>query len=112
MSVIVFCFGVIIWINEDFGKQVSEGELLVCLADLQCYCIEVICFDCYVVQVKIGLLVWVCINQMDLNGCIFIILLVVENNIVAFIVELDEFDYFKLCFNCCVEVFLIVNVCE
>ncbi|WP_421946337.1 efflux RND transporter periplasmic adaptor subunit [Phaeodactylibacter xiamenensis] len=111
-SVIAPRSGVITWINEDLGKQVSEGELLVRLADLQRYRIEATCSDRYAAQVKIGLPVRVRINQTDLNGRISTILPAVENNTVAFIVELDEPDHPKLRPNRRVEVFLIANARE
>lgn len=111
-SVIAPRSGVITWINEDLGKQVSEGELLVRLADLQRYRIEATCSDRYAAQVKIGLPVRVRINQTDLNGRISTILPAVENNTVAFIVELEEPDHPKLRPNRRVEVFLIANARE
>jgi HlyD family secretion protein len=111
-SVIAPRSGVITWINEDLGKQVSEGELLVRLADLQRYRIEATCSDRYAAQVKIGLPVRVRINQTDLNGRISTILPAVENNTVAFIVELDEPDHPKLRPNRRVEVYLIANARE
>jgi HlyD family secretion protein len=111
-SVIAPRSGVITWINEDLGKQVSEGELLVRLADLQRYRIEATCSDRYAAQVKIGLPVRVRINQTDLNGRISTILPAVKNNTVAFIVELDEPDHPKLRPNRRVEVYLIANARE
>ena len=111
-SVIAPRSGVITWINEDLGKQVSEGELLVRLADLQRYRIEAACSDRYAAQVKIGLPVRVRINQTDLEGHISTILPAVENNTIAFIVELDEPDHPKLRPNRRVEVFMIANARE
>jgi HlyD family secretion protein len=111
-SVIAPRSGVITWINEDLGKQVSEGELLVRLADLQRYRIEATCSDRYAAQVKIGLPVRVRINQTDLEGHISTILPAVENNTIAFIVELDEPDHPKLRPNRRVEVFMIANARE
>jgi HlyD family secretion protein len=108
-SVIAPRSGVITWINEDLGKQVNEGELLVRLADLKRYRIEATCSDRYAAQVKIGLPVRVRINQTDLAGRISTILPAVENNTVAFIVELDEPDHPKLRPNRRVEVYLIAN---
>jgi HlyD family secretion protein len=106
-SVIAPRSGVITWINEELGKQVNEGELLVRLADLQRYRIEASCSDRYASQVKVGLPVRVRINQTDLPGRITTILPAVENNTVAFIVEVDEPDHPNLRPNRRVEVFLI-----
>ena len=111
-SVVAPRSGVITWINEDLGKQVNEGELLVRLADLQRYRIEASCSDRYAAQVKIGLPVRVRINQTDLDGRITTILPAVENNTVPFIVELDEPDHEKLRPNRRVDVFLIANARE
>lgn len=108
-SVVAPRSGVITWINEDLGKQVNEGELLVRLADLQRYRIEATCSDRYAAHVKVGLPVRVRINQTDLEGRITTTLPAVENNTIAFIVELDQPDHAQLRPNRRVEVFLIAN---
>lgn len=99
--------GVITWINEDIGKTVNEGELLVRLADLGRYRIEASCSDRYAQYVKVGTPVRVRINRNDLQGLVSAILPAVENNTISFIVELDEPDHASLRPNLRVEVFLI-----
>lgn len=99
--------GVITWINEDIGKTVNAGELLVRLADLGRYRIEASCSDRYARHVKIGTPVRVRINDNDLNGLVTTILPAVENNTIAFVVELDQPDHQALRPNLRVEVFLV-----
>lgn len=43
------------------------------------------------------------------NGQISNILFVVVNNIVEFLVVLEEFNYFQLCFNMCLEIFVVID---
>ena len=99
--------GVITWINEDIGKTVNEGELLVRLADLGRYRIEASCSDRYAQYVKVGTPVRVRINNHNLKGLVTTILPAVENNTIAFVVELDQPDHDALRPNLRVEVFLI-----
>jgi len=99
--------GVITWINEDIGKTVNEGELLVRLADLGRYRIEASCSDRYAQYVKVGTPVRVRINNTDLEGLVSTILPAVENNTIAFVVELNQPDHEALRPNLRVEVFLI-----
>lgn len=99
--------GVITWINEDIGKTVNEGELLVRLADLGRYRIEATCSDRYAAQVKVGTPVRVRINQSNLQGLVTAILPAVENNTIAFVVELDDPAHQALRPNLRVDVFLV-----
>ena len=99
--------GVITWINEEIGKTVNEGELLVRLADLGRYRIEASCSDRYAQYVKVGTPVRVRINNNDLNGLVTTILPAVENNTITFVVELDQPDHDALRPNLRVEVFLV-----
>jgi HlyD family secretion protein len=99
--------GVITWISEDLGKTVSEGELLVRLADLGRYRVEASVSDRYAQYVKVGQPVRVRINRDDLTGFVAATLPAVENNTVSFIVELEQPDHKPLRPNMRVEVFLI-----
>lgn len=101
--------GVITWINEDIGKTVREGELLVRLADLGRFRIEASCSDRYAEHVKVGRPVRVRVNRTNLKGYVAATLPAVENNTVAFIVELEKSDHQLLRPNMRVEVFLISN---
>jgi len=99
--------GVITWISEDLGKTVTEGELLVRLADLGRFRVEATVSDRYAQYIKVGQPVRVRINRSDLTGYVAATLPAVENNTVGFIVELEQPDHKLLRPNMRVEVFLI-----
>ena len=101
--------GVITWINEDIGKTVSQGELIVRLADLGRFRIEASCSDRYAQYVKVGQSVRVRINRKDLTGIVTTILPAVENNTNSLNVEQTQPDSPLLRPNMRVEVFLISN---
>lgn len=89
-SVIAPESGVITWVNEDIGKNVVEGEMLVRLANLSSFRVEGTVSDLFADQVKVGLPVKVRINQEDLPARILSILPAVENNTIAFNVALED----------------------
>ncbi|HMP31683.1 MAG TPA: HlyD family efflux transporter periplasmic adaptor subunit, partial [Saprospiraceae bacterium] len=62
--------GVITWINEDLGKTVQIGEPLVRIADLKRYRVEAVTSDRNMQWLKVGTVVRVRINNLDLNGII------------------------------------------
>lgn len=99
--------GVITWINEDIGKQVSVGDPLVRIADLGKFRIEASCSDRYGQQVKLGMPVKVRIANKYLMGQISSVLPAIENNTIEFIVQLDHAESELLKPNMRVEVFLI-----
>ena len=99
--------GVITWINEDIGKQVTIGDPLVRIADLEKFRIEASCSDRYGQQVKVGMPVKVRIARQYLLGQISSVLPAVENNTIAFIIALEDAKNTLLKPNMRVEVFLI-----
>ncbi len=99
--------GVLTWINEDIGKQVSIGDPLVRIADLGKFRIEASCSDRYGQQVKVGMPVRVRITNQYLAGQISSVLPAVENNTIEFIVQLEAAESDLLKPNMRVEVFLI-----
>lgn len=101
--------GVITWINESIGEKVAEGAPLVRLANLQHFRIEASCSDRYAGQVKVGLPIVAHVNNDRLPGTITTILPSVENNTLAFIVELDQSDHPRLRPNMRVDVDIITD---
>ena len=101
--------GVITWINESIGQKVAEGEPLVRIADLESFKVEASCSDRYANAVKVGLPVRVRINNTDLDGVITSILPAVENNTLAFNVDLGDASHKLLRPNLRVEVFIVAD---
>lgn len=99
--------GVITWVNENIGQKVNEGEPLVRLANLESFRVEASVSDRYANIVQLGLPVKVRINNTDIGGSIVSILPAVENNTIAFVVQLAKADHKDLRPNMRVEVFLI-----
>lgn len=82
--------GVITWINEKIGQQVTEGSPLVRIADLGHFRMEATCSDRYADQIKVGLPVDVKLAKARLSGIVSAILPEVENNTLKFLVAFDE----------------------
>ena len=101
--------GVVTWINESIGKQVTEGEALARIADLETFRIEASCSDRYANAVKVGLPARIRINNQDIPGVITSILPAVENNTIEFIVDLENASHQSLRPNMRVEVFVVSN---
>lgn len=101
--------GVVTWINEEIGKNVMEGEMVVKLANLSSFRIEGTVSDMYANRIKVGQSVKVRINQEYLEGIVVSILPAVENNTVQFHLNLTEPTHASLRPNMQVEVFLITD---
>lgn len=101
--------GVITWVNETIGQQVNVGDPLVRIADLGRFRIEASCSDRYSNTVKVGMPVKVRIGSQQLPGYITSILPAVENNTIAFIVNLEAANSPLLKPNMRVEVFIIAD---
>jgi HlyD family secretion protein len=101
--------GVITWINESIGEQVGEGKPLVRLADLRSFHIEASCSDRYADRVKLGQPVRVRINSRDLRGEVSSILPSVENNTLAFLVNLADPSDAQLRPNMRLDVYVITD---
>ena len=101
--------GVITWVNEDIGAAVTEGEVLVKVADLSSFKVEGSISDVYADMLNNGGEVIVRINKTDLRGRITNIHPAVENGIITFIVQLQEKSNELLRSNLRVEVFVITS---
>lgn len=101
--------GVITWLNNNIGSQVSEGDPLVRIANLSSYSIDATASDIHSEKIKIGQVVNVKINRDFLSGRISQILPAVENNTVQFRIELDEPDSEKLRPNMRVDVRIVTS---
>ena len=99
----------ITWLNQSIGKKVSEGEVLVKLADLSSYKIEASFSDLYSENVKVDMEVRVRINRTNLRAHIESIQPKVENNTVKCNLILDEPSHELLRPNMRVEIFIILN---
>lgn len=82
--------GVITWINENIGQQVTEGAPLVRIADLGKFRMEASCSDRYADQIQLGMPVDINLAKAKLTGKISSILPEVENNTLKFLVAFDE----------------------
>lgn len=84
--------GVITWMNTEIGTQVTEGQELVKIAQLNNFNIIGTASDIHTEKINIGLPVRVRINNEILNGRVEQILPSVKNNTVQFRVQLDAPD--------------------
>ncbi len=82
--------GVITWINNNIGTQVNEGAPLVRIANLSSYSIDAMASDIHSDKIKLGMPVYVRINEHNIQGSIVQILPSVENNTIQFRVELED----------------------
>ncbi len=82
--------GVITWINDKIGSEISAGEDLVRIADLSSYKVDASISDNYADEVKVGRAAIVRINDTDLRGTITNIQPTVENGTVKFSISLAE----------------------
>ncbi len=82
--------GTIMWVNENIGKQVLEGENIARIADLSSFKITGHCSDRYSEQISIGTKVIFRQNQTKTEGFIVNIEPVVENNQIRFDVQLNN----------------------
>lgn len=99
--------GVITYVKEDIGLKITEGDVLVRLANLDAFRVEASCSDRYANIVQVGLPVRVRINRKDLMGRITSILPAIENNTISFIIELEDKSNGNLRPDMRVEVFII-----
>lgn len=101
--------GVITWINEDIGKNITEGEALVRLSNLSGFRIEGTGSDMFADRIRAGLPVKVKINREMLTGFISSIDPAVEKNTIQFQVVLDDPSAAALRPNMQVEVYVITD---
>ncbi len=101
--------GVVTWVNENIGQQVTEGTALVRIANLGRYKVEGSCSDRYADQLAVGLPVELRTATSRLTGTVTAILPEVTDNLVRFRVELDDPSHDDLRPNLRAELFVITN---
>jgi len=82
--------GVIMWINKNIGKQVTEGENIARIADLSSFKISASCSDRYANQVSLNTKVRFKTSTTNITGKIVNIEPVVSDNLIKFDVQLDN----------------------
>ncbi|CAH1001062.1 hypothetical protein LEM8419_02022 [Neolewinella maritima] len=104
--------GVVTWVNENIGQQVTEGTALARIADLGRYKVEGSASDRYADQLAVGLPVELRTATTRLPGTVTAILPEVTDNLVRFRVELDDPSHLELRPNLRAELFVITNKVE
>lgn len=99
--------GVITWVNDKIGAEISEGEELVRIADLSSFKVEASISDTYADEVKAGRTAIVRINKTDLRGNISNVQPAVENGTVKFSISLNDKNSKLLRSNLKADVFVI-----
>ncbi|MCP9234321.1 efflux RND transporter periplasmic adaptor subunit [Lewinella sp. JB7] len=101
--------GVVTWVNENIGQQVTEGTPLARIANLGRYKVEGSASDRYADQLAVGLPVELRTSTSRLAGKITAILPEVNDNLVRFRVELDDPSHADLRPNLRAELYVITN---
>jgi len=104
--------GVITWVNNKIGAEISEGEELVRIADLSSFKVEASISDTYADEVKAGRTAIVRINKTDLRGNISNVQPAVENGTVKFSINLNDKNSKLLRANLKADVFVITTYRE
>ena len=104
--------GVVTWVNENIGQQVTEGTALARIADLGRYKVEGSASDRYADQLAVGLPVELRTATARLSGTVTAILPEVTDNLVRFRVELDDPSHEELRPNLRAELYVITNKVE
>ncbi|MGB3799304.1 MAG: efflux RND transporter periplasmic adaptor subunit, partial [Lewinella sp.] len=104
--------GVVTWVNENIGQQVTEGTALARVADLGRYRVEASASDRYADQLTVGLPVELRINNGRLKGTIAAILPEVSENLVTFRVDLEDPSHQDLRPNLRTELYVVTNRIE
>ena len=101
--------GVVTWVNENIGQQVTEGTALARIANLGRYKVEGSASDRYADQLAVGLPVELRTATARLSGTVTAILPEVTDNLVRFRVELDDPSHEELRPNLRAELYVITN---
>ena len=104
--------GVVTWVNENIGQQVTEGTPLARVADLGRYRVEASASDRFADQLAVGLPIEMRTSTTRLKGTIAAILPEVSENLVTFRVELEEPSHPDLRPNLRAELYVITNRIE
>lgn len=104
--------GVVTWIDNNIGNQVTAGSPLVRIANLSSYTIEGQVSDMHAGKIRVGMPVQVRIGNQVLRGDIEQILPAVENNAIQFRIALENPESENLRPNMEVDVRIITAVKE
>jgi HlyD family secretion protein len=101
--------GVITWVNQNIGAQVTEGEPLARIADLSGFKITGSISDNFIDDLKEGMQAIIRINETQLRGHVTHIYPAVKNNIVQFDIKPDSQHIKLLRPNLKVDVYLVTS---
>jgi HlyD family secretion protein len=101
--------GVITWVNKNIGASISEGELLVSIANLESFKVTGAVSDAYLGQLRNGMPAIVVINDTRFRGTVVSINPSVQNGILSFDVQLDERKHQLFRPNMKVDVYLVTD---
>ena len=104
--------GVVTWVNENIGQQVTEGTALARVADLGRYRVEASASDRFADQLAVGLPVEMRTATTRLKGTITAILPEVSENLVTFRVDLEDPSHQDLRPNLRTELYVVTNRVE
>lgn len=82
--------GVLTFVNKNLGLKVSEGDILVRLADLGSYKVKGSISDNYLDQIQVGMPVVVIVGGEELTGSLAHINPAINNNVLEFELILEE----------------------
>lgn len=101
--------GVVTYVNENIGQQVTEGTALARIANLGRYKVEGTCSDRFADQLTVGLPVEMRVPSGRLTGKLTAILPEVTDNLIRFRVELNDPSNADLRPNLRAELYVITN---
>ncbi|PRY11258.1 HlyD family secretion protein [Pontibacter ummariensis] len=98
--------GVVTWVKNEVGSNVSAGEVIARLADLSSFKVQATISDTYAEQLQTGAEAIVRVNETDLKGIVSTIEPTVTNGTVTFFIALAEKAHKALRPNLRVDVYL------
>jgi len=101
--------GIVTWILSQEGTLVRRGEVIARIADLQSFRVDASVSDVHSGSIRPGMPVKVVVNDVSLHGSIAEVLPAVDNNVIRFVVALDERTHAALRPNMRVDVFVVTN---
>jgi HlyD family secretion protein len=104
--------GVVTFVNQEVGTKVTEGEVLVKLADLSDYTVTGSISDSYASELFVGMETVVTNNLQQFSGKVTSVNPSVQNNIINFQVSLDEPFHESFRPKLSVDVFLVTETRE
>ncbi|HEX8548161.1 MAG TPA: HlyD family efflux transporter periplasmic adaptor subunit [Cytophagaceae bacterium] len=101
--------GIVTWVNKNIGANVVAGEPLARISDLSSFKIGGRISDTYVDQLYVGMPAIIKINQTTMRGKVNNISPSIQNNIIAFDVQLEHKNHKLFRPNMKVDVFLVTE---